>query len=84
MSTNKTYDLTNNYINIQGWMVERLNLKGNELLLYALIFGFCQDGNSRFTGSLKYMCHWTGLSEQGVRNTLKSLVEKNLLNRYEI
>ncbi len=31
--------ITNNYIAIQGWMVEQLGLKGNELLAYALIHG---------------------------------------------
>ena len=35
-------DISKNYLNIQGWMVQDLELKGNELLAYALIFGFCQ------------------------------------------
>ena len=29
-----------NFIMIQGWMVNMLNLKGNELLVYAIIYGF--------------------------------------------
>ena len=40
----------NNYINIQGWMVSKLNLKGNDLLIYAIIYGFSQTNNQRFTG----------------------------------
>ena len=31
-----------NYINIQGWMRTDLDLKGNELLVYAIIYGFSQ------------------------------------------
>ena len=29
-------------------MITRLKLKGNELLVFALIHGFSQDGESRF------------------------------------
>ena len=35
-----------NYVTILGWMVTDLHLKGNELLVYALINGFCQVGES--------------------------------------
>ena len=70
-----------NYITIQGWMRTQLALKGNELLVFALIFGFCQDGSSWFTGSVSYIQDWTGLSDEGVRNTLKSLVGKGYLEK---
>ena len=33
-----------NYVAIQGWMITDLNLKGNDLLIYAVIYGFSQDG----------------------------------------
>jgi len=73
-------ELTNkNYVTILGWMVSDLHLKGNELLIYATIHGFCQDGDSEFTGSVAYLQAWTGLSYQGVANVLKSLVQKGLL-----
>lgn len=68
-----------NYVTILGWMVSDLHLKGNELLIYATIHGFCQDGDSEFTGSVAYLQAWTGLSYQGVANVLKSLVQKGLL-----
>ena len=29
-----------NYITIQGWMVNELKLTGNDLICYALIYGF--------------------------------------------
>lgn len=72
-----------NYINIQGWMVTELNLKGNELLIFAIIHGFSQDGETRFTGSLQYLADWTSATKQGVSKNLKSLVEKGYIGKEE-
>ena len=69
------------YINIQWWMVSELELKGNELIVYAIIYGFSQDGESRFTGSLQYLADWVGGTKQGVQKNLKSLVEKGYINK---
>ena len=67
-----------------GWMIKFLHLKGNELLVYAIIHGFCQDGETQFSGSVSYLQAWTGLSYQGVVNVLKSLVEKGLIEKTSI
>lgn len=72
-----------NYITIQGWMVNELKLKGNELIVYALIYGFTQDGESRFTGSSAYIADWLGSSRQTVFNTLNNLVAKGLIVKNE-
>lgn len=71
------------YINIQGWMVSELGLKGNELLIYAIIYGFSQDGESKFTGSRQYLADWTNTTVKNVQNVLNNLVDKGLLNKYE-
>ena len=68
-----------NYINIQGWMVNRLGLKGNELLVYAIIYGFSQTENQSFNGSLQYLADWTNSTKQGITKNLKSLVEKGYI-----
>lgn len=68
-----------NYITIQGFMVNELELKGNELIIYAIIYGFSQDENQTFTGSLQYLADWTNLSKQSVINCLKSLLEKGII-----
>jgi hypothetical protein len=60
-------------------MVNNLHLKGNELLVYAIIYGFSQDGESEFTGSLQYLADWCGTSKQTIISTLQSLCEKQLL-----
>ena len=68
-----------NYAVVQGWMINQLNLKGNELLIYAIIYGFSQDGAGEFTGSLQYLVDFTNSSRRTVINCLNSLVEKNML-----
>lgn len=73
-----------NYIQICGWMINELNLKGTELLVYALIYGFSQDGKSIFNGSLNYISEWANCSRQGVINCLKSLLEKGLIEKQVI
>lgn len=68
-----------NHIVIQGWMVCELELKGNELLIYAIIYGFSQTDNQVFSGSLQYLADWTNSSKQSVMKCLKSLEEKQLI-----
>ena len=70
-----------NYIVIQGWMRNALQLKGNELMVYALIYGFSQDEESEFTGSIAYIAEWIGATKQTVHNTLKALQEKELIRK---
>lgn len=72
-----------NYISISGWMVTRLGLKGNELLVYAIIYGFSQDDETRFTGSLQYLADWTNSTKQSCIKCLKSLAEKGYITKYE-
>lgn len=72
----------NNFIAIQGWMRTKLNLKGNALLIYALIYGFSQNGESRFKGSRKYIAEWCGCSLDTVDRTLGSLVAKGFIAKY--
>lgn len=72
----------NNFITIQGWMRTKLNLKGNELLIYSLIYGFSQDGQSRFKGSRKYIAEWCGCSLDTVDRSLSSLVNKGLIAKH--
>ena len=61
-----------NYVVIQGWMITRLGLKGNELLIYAVIYGFTQNGEIKFVGSMKYLADWTNSTVEAVRKCIKS------------
>ena len=70
------------FITIAGWMVNELGLSGNELLCYALIYGFSQDGESFFCGSRKYIAELIGAkSLNTVDKYLNVLIEKGLLTK---
>ena len=68
-----------NFIVVQGWMIRDLQLKGNELIIYACIYGFSQAENQVFSGSLQYLADWTNSTKQGVVKSLKSLTEKGYI-----
>ncbi len=72
-----------NHIVLQGWMISELNLKGNELIVYAIIYGFSQTEGQLYTGSLQYLADWTNSTKQGVSKNLKSLVEKGYISKNE-
>jgi len=73
----------NDYIVIQAPMVTDMKLSGNRLVVYALIHGFCKDGEHEFKGSISYICEWTNLTRNTVIATLKSLVDDGLLVKHE-
>ncbi len=64
-------------------MVTELGLKGNELLIYALIYGFSQTRDQWFTGTLRYIAEWTNSTVRGVQKALGALIEKGLLEKAE-
>lgn len=72
-----------NYIIIQGWMVTDLKLKGNELLVYAIIYGFSQSEGQKYTGSIQYLADWTNSSKRGIMNALQSLESKGFIIKAE-
>lgn len=72
-----------NFIVIQGFMVNDLKLKGNELLIYAIINGFSQEDGQVFNGSLQYLAEWTNSTKQGVIKNIKSLIDKGYLGKNE-
>jgi hypothetical protein len=72
-----------NFITVQGWMLTDLKLKGNELIIYACIYGFSQAENQVFNGSLQYLADWTNSTKRSVMNCLKSLEEKGFIGKKE-
>ena len=72
------------YINIQAWMVEDLHLSGAELLVFALINGFCQGDEEspeeyNCHCSVSTMAHRTGVTERSVQIALRNLEKKKLI-----
>lgn len=72
------------YIHIEGWMREDLDLKGNELLVYALIHGFSQEEQGCFFGSLEYISRMCGCTRPTAIETLKKLRDRGLIHKREL
>ena len=81
MAESKVRD--DNFFTVSGWMLNRLNLKGVALQIFSIIYGFSQDGESCFTGSLQYLSDFTNASKPTVIKALKELVEKDYLIKIE-
>ena len=73
-----------NYVVIQGWMCNELELKSNELLVFALIYGFSQDNSSLFCGGRKYIAETFNITLPTVDKTLSALVEKKLIIKEQL
>ena len=72
------------FITILDWMVKKLNLHSDELIVYAIIYSFSQDGQSCFKGSIKYLSYWTGKTKPTIIKILKLLLEKKLIIKTKI
>ena len=73
--------MRDSYITIQGFMVSELGLSGASLIIYAVIYGFSQDGESCFQGSRQYLANWCGCSISGVKKCLRQLQEAGLIEQ---
>ena len=74
----------NVYYTVQGWMRSELNLTGNALAVYAIIYGFSQDGVSEYAGSSRYLCEWVGCSKKTILTILADLTEKGYLVKKKV
>lgn len=73
------------YFTIQGWMIQDLGLTSmNEIMTYAIIYGFSQDGHSRFTGTQQYLSECTKVSKRTMSDILKRLSDANLIIKEEV
>ena len=72
-----------NFIVIQGFMVKELELTGNELIAYALVYGFSQDDESEFKGSLNYVAEWLNCSRTTAFNLLNKLADDGFIKKTE-
>ena len=72
-----------------GWHIvvteemRALGLSGNDLMVFALINGFSQDGQGCFYGSLPYICETCGISRRTAIYILNDLVERGFLLKNE-
>ena len=71
------------YINVQGWMVNELQLSGNELLLFALIHGYSKDGINKYRGSINYVSEFLSISRKTVINLYSKLLNKEFISKQD-
>lgn len=74
----------NNFIVMQGWMITKLGLGGDELMAYALVYGYTKDGLQWYHGGRKELSEWAGLSERRAGDCLNRLAARGLLLKAEI
>ena len=70
------------YTNIPDWMLS-LDLDVYETIILAVIYGFSQDGESTFAGSLKYLSQKAKCSRRKVTMALPKLVEMGLIQKID-
>lgn len=71
-----------NYILVQGWMINLLHLKWNELLLYAIIYWFSQDWQ-KCRASITYINDALWVTNKTSVALIKKLINKNLIEKKE-
>lgn len=72
----------NNFYIVFGWMLNVLELKGNELSIFAIIYGYSQDGKSEYDGSISYLQSFANVnSKQTVYTMLDSLQARHYIKK---
>ena len=61
-----------------------LGLSGNDLMVFALIYGFSQNGQGCFYGNISYICETCGISKSTTLRILQDLTQRGLLIKKEI
>jgi len=80
-NTNSKLVQDNNFFIVSGWMINKLGLKGNDLMVYSIIYGFSQDKTTKFSGSLAYLCQLTGAGRTAIIDALNRLRDKGYIEK---
>ena len=76
------------FFNVQLWMT-RLSKGGGhplslpEYVIFSIIYGFSQDGDSVYRGGLRYLIDFLNISKPTAMTHLKTLTEAGLINRLD-
>ena len=66
---------------IHGWMRKELGLKGNALMIYAIIYGYSQTEGTDYAGGYRYLSEFTGSDRSTVQRVIKKMVEDGILTK---
>lgn len=79
----KTFKI-DNFITVPGFAIVELGLSGNELLCYSLIYGFTQDNETEFRGSLNYVASALNVTKQNAKKIIDRLIDRGLIEKREM
>ena len=64
--------------------MNKLHLRGEELICYAIIYSLSQLGEGRYVAGLKYLTEFMQCSQSTASRAIKSLYKKGLIDKEEI
>ena len=70
-----------NFFTVQSFMIKDLKLSGNNMIIYAVVYGFCQTDGQYFNGSLSYLAEWANCSIKTVQRSLDELEKLGYINK---
>lgn len=70
------------FYKLYKWMVNDLHLSGNDLVVYAIVYSFCERGNL-YVGSREFLAHEAGATKRTIDYTLKRLLEMGVIEKVE-
>lgn len=73
----------NDFVIVHGWMARELGLKGFELYVFALIYGYTKSCGS-YTGTMEHACDLLGISGNGWRAAVARLEKRKYVERVTI
>lgn len=68
-----------NYIVIQPWMFSNLKLSGNGAIVFAIVYGFSQDGKSWYRGGSYYIEQTTPFTQRTAKTHLWTLEKMGII-----
>ena len=71
------------YFVIQSFMIKDLKLSGNNMIIYAIIYRYCQLEGQYFNESLSYLAELANCSKPTVISSLKKLIELGYIVKRE-
>jgi len=74
---------SNQYYVVFRWMRDELHLSKHEVNIYAIIYGFSQNGENTYNSSLSYLADLAGVSKSTTIRTLKKLVDEELVQKID-
>ena len=73
-----------NFVVLEKWMAEDLDVNITELVVFAVIYSFNRNEKGTYYASTKLLREYTNRSERCIKYALKSLIEKNYIKKTNV